>query len=200
MALWTTYAASRAADETSAHPDYHSGDSWLFHYQESDGTKRNRRAEVIAVEPDHLVIGWGPAGVVRQKQNFSLDLNEYDSEGAELRRIHLPMTVGDSWKSTWKWQNADSRGESTVTWKVIEKAEITINGRALDAFHVEGSGFWTGYWVDPLGTHGRMYEEFWYSPAVKNIVKFDATSYFYTTGQRHLTYELHYELLRSNVR
>ena len=67
--------------------------------------------------------------------------------------------------------------------------------RELESFHVEGSGYWKGYWVDPFGSTGRMTESYWYSTAAKSIVKFEGKSFHYTAGHRNTTYELRYELL-----
>lgn len=202
LVLPATWIACGAWGQVTERPIYEVGDDWLYDWN-FNGNRRRRRFEVVDVSSTGITLGTGPIGALTGREQRSLQLNRMDVDGAEITQVDHPMQAGKRWESEYRAKLADGNGVRTrLKRKVIGTETLQLAGSALECFVIEAEGWWYGDWIgSPFEPPtGPASERYWYSPAAKAIVKFQAETFRPRIGGREQTVDLRYELVSYRVK
>jgi len=170
-------------------PIWDEGDSWKYRL-ENKGTFED---EVTKVEKDLYVLD-----SIYGHDKKTLELKFYiDSEGKKgMQRpvsnifFDFPLYVGKKWGKYIEGRNTEGgRSDQLYTFKVISVEDVTVPAGTFKAFKIEREG------------HPAFISYLWYSPEVKNIIKYmHGSSDFRWHVQSH-DYELvEYDLITSDLK
>ena len=188
---WSTPANS---EMQGAVPAYSTGDNWTFDRIAENGSRQQFSESLVDVSQEEIVVLLSESG---RKRNFSPLMNPLEKDGVEVPRVQFPMAVGRKWEGDWQWvRNGGNRiGSHSMHWKVVAEEDVDLPVGKIKALKVEGNG-----WVkdrstiSSVGGDIRSTETFWYSPAVKRIVKYQGKNLKWIPPQFIEVYSLSYEL------
>lgn len=80
----------------------------------------------------------------------------------------FPLTVGDTWKSTYVAEGTGNRSKGDIDFKVTAREKVNTPAGDFDTFKIESGG-----WVNGLSWSGsiRVSQVQWFAPAIGRIVK-----------------------------
>ena len=82
--------------------------------------------------------------------------------------VKFPLTVGDSWKSSYMVESATGKSKGDLEFKVTAREKMTTPAGEFDTFKIESSGWitgvsWSGSW--------RLAQVQWFAPAIGRVVR-----------------------------
>jgi hypothetical protein len=82
--------------------------------------------------------------------------------------LKFPLTVGDTWKSSYVSEGASSRSKGDIDFKVAAREKVTTPAGEFDTFKIESGG-----WINGLSWSGsiRISQVQWFAPAIGRVVK-----------------------------
>jgi hypothetical protein len=82
--------------------------------------------------------------------------------------IKLPLTVGDSWKSSYMAEGATSKSKGDLEFKVTAREKVNTPAGEFDTFKIESGG-----WINGVSWSGavRVAQVQWFAPAIGRMVK-----------------------------
>ena len=90
--------------------------------------------------------------------------------------MNFPLVAGKTWKASDSWKNRNGNtGWDNITYHVIGSETISVPAGDFEAIKVVGEGWWNNH---ASKNSGKIEIQFWYSPAVKTIVKYERKDYF----------------------
>ena len=82
--------------------------------------------------------------------------------------IKFPLTVGESWKSSYMAEGASSKSKGDLEVRVVAREKVKTPAGEFDAFKIESAGWITGVsWSGSI----RMAQQQWFAPAIGRFVK-----------------------------
>lgn len=88
--------------------------------------------------------------------------------------VKFPLTVGDSWKSSYLSEGATAKSKGEIDFKVVAREKVKTPAGEFDAFRIESGG-----WINGVSWSGaiRMAQVQWFAPAVGRVVKSEYKDY-----------------------
>lgn len=183
-ALWTLLgvAASSAACAADAQrydkPEAVVGTQWRMRVRDglTQAVLSDHRYRIDAVSDTevHIVDGAGQLAQVLDAADFSL--KRYGERVFEppLRRLQLPVAVGDRWDSAYRYDNPQcGPTQSKLSFKAVAWEDITLPAGVFHALRVESSGQWRSGCGADRQTHKQ-----WYVPGLAVPVRQEDVQYF----------------------
>jgi hypothetical protein len=82
--------------------------------------------------------------------------------------VKFPLTVGDSWKSSYLAESPTAKSKGDLEFKVAAREKVSTAAGEFDAYKIESGG-----WINGVSWSGaiRITQVQWFAPAVGRVVK-----------------------------
>jgi hypothetical protein len=88
--------------------------------------------------------------------------------------VKFPLTVGESWKSSYLSESATAKSKGDIDFKVVAREKVKTPAGEFDAFRIESGGWVTGVsWSGSV----RIAQVQWFAPAVGRVIKSEYKDY-----------------------
>lgn len=88
--------------------------------------------------------------------------------------VKFPLTVGESWKSSYLAEGATNKSKVDIEFKVVAREKVKTPAGEFEAFRIESDG-----WINGVSWSGaiRMAQVQWFAPAVGRVVRSEYKDY-----------------------
>lgn len=151
-------------------PTFHPGDFWHWEQREPvGGPVTDRIHRVVTSVTEHEVRGSDGKSSFTMTPDLMVMQNRGTWARGEPRMFSFPLFVGKRWDFAYSFGSQEvDRGHQRYAVEVLGAETVTVPAGSFRALKLRGVGGWFNFRV---GAEGTGTFTVWYSPVVKNLVK-----------------------------
>jgi hypothetical protein len=158
--------------QTADRPTLKVGDRWTYEVHIGPWRVKSidRPREITAVTPERIEGTENGSAFV-----MTTDLNNVESalrKDSDLRLLSFPLEVGKKWSFSDEYTDysyGGMEGKMDVGATVVGYEKVRVPAGEFDAFKLQADGKWVSG-----GASGGFSRAYWYAPAARAVVKWDA--------------------------